>query len=206
MNKWGWLIIGVVVLVALGIYYNYGADSASADEEGIVNVDENSINKDSNEGSPSSKDPLCTDSDGGKNYNIKGETCNEVDCKVDACTSMPVRDNVVAEYYCEGNKRESLVGAFCDYKCEDGACILAEPKCTDTDGGIDYSVKGKVITENIPAPEAYSEFEDYCIDSEKIVENYCGPGQGMWEQFGEVAKADIYNCPNGCSDGACIYY
>lgn len=205
-----WIIIVVLVLViAIGSYFifsggesssesseNIVTEDGSADGEAIVNGDEK-INIEENE-----DDSFCTDTDGGKDYSVKGETCNEVDCRVDACTSMPVSDNVVAEYYCEGNKRESVVGAFCDYKCEDGACIPEpEPKCTDSDGGIDYNIKGKVITENIPGNSG--EFEDACLNSEELMENYCGPGQGYYEGL-EVAKVDIYNCPNGCLDGVCL--
>jgi len=146
----------------------------------------------------------CTDSDGGKNYDIKGETCNEVDCRVDSCLKGVSGDfDSISEYYCKDNQRES-VARSCDYKCEDGACITKpEKKCTDSDGGIDYNIKGKVITENIPSTGAYNEFEDYCLDSEEIMENYCGPGEGMYEGL-EVAKASIYECPNGCENGACI--
>jgi len=210
-----WTIIVVLVLViAVGSYFIFSSEKNSSESskniviedgsaggEAIVNGDD-STNQESNEESSSSNDLFCTDSDGGKNYDIKGETCNEVDCRTDVCTSMPVSDNVVAEYYCEGNKRESVGGAFCDYKCENGACIPEpEPTCTDSDGGMDYSVKGKVITENIPGNSG--EFEDKCLDSEELMENYCGPGQGYNEGL-EVAKVTIYKCPNGCSNGACI--
>ena len=207
-----WSIIIILVLViAVGSYYifsdressseNIIADGGSSGGEAIVKVD-NSLNEDSNEENSLPENSFCTDSDGGKNYDVKGETCNEVDCGTDVCTSMPVSDNVLSEYYCEGNQRKSVVGAFCDYKCEDGACIpKPEPKCTDSDGGMDYSVKGKVIVENIIGNSG--EFEDECLDSERVMENYCGPGEGRYEGL-EVAKATIYTCPNGCSNGVCI--
>ncbi len=210
-----WTIIVVLVLViAVGSYFIFSGEKTNSDSseniapnnegtggESIINED-NYVNQDSNEKSSTPDNSFCTDSDGGKDYSVKGETCNEGDCRVDVCTSMPVSDNVVAEYYCEGNKRESVVGAFCDYKCEDGACIPEpEPKCTDSDGGMDYAVKGKVITENVPGNSG--EFEDKCLDSEELMENYCGAGQGYLEGL-EVAKVTIYKCPNGCSSGACI--
>lgn len=192
-----WSIIIVLVLViAVGSYFIFSNEKISSGSS------ENSLNQNSNEESTPLDNSFCTDSDGGKNYELKGETCNEVDCRTDVCTSMPVSDNVVTEYYCEDNKRESVGGAFCDYKCEDGACIPEpEPTCTDSDGGMDYSIKGKVITENIPGNSG--EFEDKCLDSEELMENYCGLGQGYNEGL-EVAKVSIYKCPNGCSNGACI--
>tara|TARA_Y100000310_G_scaffold345263_1_gene463208 strand:- start:6151 stop:7275 length:1125 start_codon:yes stop_codon:yes gene_type:complete len=182
-------VIGLGIVIKVSSDCDFGSSSSSGGT--------------SPPGLPVVGDVGCTDTDGGVNYDEKGETCNEVDCIVDVCTSMELRDDVVAEYYCDNNQRKSEVRS-CDYKCEGGACITKpEQKCTDSDGGTDYNIKGKVITENIPGIEDYNEIEDRCFDSEKIMENYCGPGEGIYEGL-EVAKVDIYECPNGCSDGACL--
>jgi hypothetical protein len=213
-----WTIIVVLVLViAVGSYFIFSSENNSSESseniatngenaggEAVVNGNEDdSINQNSNEESPTSDNSFCTDSDGGANYDIKGETCNEVDCKQDSCyfDEIDGKMKMVSDYFCEGDKR---IGSSkrCDYLCEDGVCIPEpEPKCTDSDDGIDYSVKGKVITENIPGNSG--EFEDKCLDSEELMENYCGPGQGYNEGL-EVAKVTMYKCPNGCRDGACI--
>ena len=220
-----WIIIIILVLViAIGSYFIFSSGEGSSESsenivtnekstggEAIVNGDEkinleenedDSTNQDSNEGSPSSNNLFCTDSDGGKNYDEKGETCNEVDCRVDSCLKGVSGDfDLIAEYYCKNNQRESE-SRSCDYLCEEGACILKpKPKCTDTDEGIDYGIKGKVITENIPGNSG--EFEDKCLDSEELMENYCGSGEGYYEGL-EVAKVTMYKCPNRCQDGVCI--
>jgi len=223
-----WIIIIVLVLViAIGSYFifssgesisesseNIGTDGGSAGGEAIANKDEevnpeenedDSINQGSNEGNPSSNDLFCTDSDSGKNYDVKGETCNEIGCKTDSCTTKYSEDGeflAIAEFYCDGNQRESEVRR-CDYICVDGACTAKSiKKCTDSDEGINYNVKGKVITENIPMIGNYYELEDKCLNSERIMENYCDTA-GDYGEIG-VANVSIYDCPNGCQDGACI--
>ena len=94
----------------------------------------------------------------------------------------------------------------------EGGGVLMEIK---SNSDLEYSslfVKSKHSLQGyIPFPEQVSEdkfgnsgeFEDKCLDSEELMENYCGARQGYLEGL-EVAKVTIYKCPNGCSNGACI--
>jgi len=60
--------------------------------------------------------------------------------------------------------------------------------CTDSDGGLNYYVRGIATgTETL---------EDFCVNSTKLSEAICNNDQR--EAFAQ------YNCPNGCSNGACI--
>lgn len=63
--------------------------------------------------------------------------------------------------------------------------------CTDSDGGVDYYEKGYVSD-----PEHGGNYTDSCIGStSEIREYYCGTNNYQyWD----------YDCPNGCSHGACI--
>ncbi len=61
--------------------------------------------------------------------------------------------------------------------------------CTDSDGGKNYEVKGSVT-------DQYGTYTDTCLDPIKLVEYYCS-------STGTAAK-EVYVCPYGCKDGACI--
>lgn len=62
---------------------------------------------------------LCKDSDGGKNYNVKGTTCLGRTCKTDVCT--PSYPNLL-EFYCQTKYKIGSVTYSCPYGCNDGAC------------------------------------------------------------------------------------
>ncbi|MCD6477789.1 MAG: hypothetical protein J7K87_02180, partial [Candidatus Aenigmarchaeota archaeon] len=62
------------------------------------------------------------------------------------------------------------------------------PYCTDSDGGVNYYVKG--TTTDIEGTAS-----DYCEDGKTLVERYCS---------GKYQTIVKYNCPYGCSNGACI--
>jgi len=63
--------------------------------------------------------------------------------------------------------------------------------CTDTDNGKNYFTKGT-------ATGLYGAYTDLCYAAERrIFEYYCDADRGY-------SQGEWYNCPNGCSDGACI--
>ena len=68
--------------------------------------------------------PVCTDTDGGQDYNTKG-TVTSTECsgsQVDSCDG-----DVLQEQYC-GSQAECLVIAYtCQYGCTDGACNSEPP-------------------------------------------------------------------------------
>ena len=72
------------------------------------------------------------------------------------------------------------------FKCE---TIPPTTPCSDSDGGINYYVKGETLGPN-------GKGTDSCFDSIELYEYYCN-------EKGEVYPIN-YKCPNGCKDGACI--
>jgi len=66
----------------------------------------------------------CTDSDGGKNYNIKGTCTDNVQTYSDNCLL-----NVVNEWFCENNLCKNEVYT-CPNGCENGACKQVTPSIT----------------------------------------------------------------------------
>lgn len=72
----------------------------------------------------------------------------------------------------------------------------AQPSCADSDGGINYYVKG-TVTENGKS------YTDYCQGAFYLKEYFCLPYSILG--LGGVAEEDVV-CPNNgsCKDGACI--
>ncbi len=98
-------------------------------------------------------------------------------------------------------------------KCGNGICGLGEnkcnclkdcsnatvtPACKDSDGGINYYLKGVVKVNNEEV-----EYTDICqkdistkYSNEILEERYC--------DFNNNLNTKFYTCPNGCKDGVCI--
>lgn len=70
---------------------------------------------------------------------------------------------------------------------------VEEEVCTDSDGGRNYYVKGRITGPLASDPS--SPREDICVDG-SVRELFCND-----EGRGEPV---IYECPNGCYDGACV--
>ncbi|MBI4009956.1 MAG: LamG domain-containing protein [Candidatus Aenigmarchaeota archaeon] len=68
---------------------------------------------------------------------------------------------------------------------------LTETKCVDSDGGRNYNIAGSVSS---TAP-GYVPVKDYCAGN-NVIEYYCNADG--------TPGSEWYNCPNGCSDGACL--
>jgi|APSaa5957512576_1039674.scaffolds.fasta_scaffold03395_3 hypothetical protein len=63
--------------------------------------------------------------------------------------------------------------------------------CDETDDGLDYYKKGSVSdTRGLSAT-------DVCSDTNQLIEFKC-------EDSGKVSGSYLFDCPHGCSDGACI--
>ena len=152
----------------------------------------------------------CTDSDGGRDFFIQGTTTgidpnnqNNERTETDSCSS----DTRIIEYECEQNGEIMWNGYACPLNkpiCQNGACISNETQsnCTDSDGGIDYYVKGTTMSPAGP-------YEDHCLESmppSNVVEqgpilreHYCNPSSGFSYEY--------YNCTQEgkvCQNGACI--
>ncbi len=127
----------------------------------------------------------CYDSDGGKNYEVYGYTQKGQTIKRDEC-----KKGYLIEYYCEDNEIKSET-VKCE--CKDGVC--KERECTDTDGGDNPYVMGKVTVDG-------KTYTDYCHSTQTfthysvptLIEYYCEDGE---------VKNKTYYCDYGCGEGAC---
>ena len=166
----------------------------------------------------------CSDSDGGLDINVAGTTTAGSTSMKDYC----INDNTLMEYYCSGSAVANDVET-CDNGCQNGACVsgnLTELQtcseqggticehgiecsvpmitasdsnycctgtcgvtqtCTDSDDGEDYFMQGTTV-------QGKDTFTDYC-DGNTVYEGYCNDD-------GNIATSS-YDCPDGCSDGAC---
>jgi hypothetical protein len=164
----------------------------------------------------------CTDSDGGKNYFVKGvnEGLNSYSGpQIDFCfnfddlgeipyenLSRPTGTGVI-EHYCDSSDNVANEGYECSDGCNDGACIKIQ-SCSDTDGGNDAFNKGEIIAHIISSTTGdleKVESTDSCVgdgvlDDVFVIEHYCiDDGLG-----GQNYNSVSVRCQNGCSNGACI--
>jgi len=142
--------------------------------------------------------PSCTDSDGGINYYVKGTASYSYGAKYYNYSDYCFSSTGLYERYCSGNYVYGTT-YYCPYGCSNGACINVNETqaCTDSDGGSNYYVKG--TTKGIDGTKT-----DYCGKEEgvsdnpnQLVEYFCNP-------VGQNLNNEIYICPYGCKDGACI--
>jgi len=130
----------------------------------------------------------CTDTDGGMDYYVKGTASTATETKTDMCLD----NKMLREYFCSSDGRILGKEIACpppNNICSGGRCIEgAVHTCSDTDGGKVYNVKGTVTTEA-------GSVTDKCLDSNQLEEFYCQ---------NNLMYDDIYTCPYGCSNGACI--
>jgi hypothetical protein len=124
----------------------------------------------------------CTDSDFGKVAATKGTVALGNMKYTDSCVSA----QYLTEYYCENNSATSAqMDCGAGDVCTDGACVEA---CTDSDGGINASVKGTVKNGSLS-------YTDTC-DENRVVEYYCENGNAQYQAI---------SCPTGskCDNGRC---
>jgi len=154
----------------------------------------------------------CADSDGGNNIYVKGTmkwnystSPNTQYLFIDECALGPEGtiinecdgDNCyVLENYCSGSISSKPIQDeeyLCPNGCSNGACveeINTTSVCTDTDGGINYYIKGD-------STDSTKTLIEGCINNTTTIrEFYCG-------EDGKIYNED-YTCPNGCADGYCI--
>jgi hypothetical protein len=147
----------------------------------------------------SERPATCTETDNGDDPNEQGViTTYDLAGNIklqgsDKCAdSTNSRGDVfnLLEYYCDSvsSTRFGMLSKFCPNGCSDGACITNTTTCTDSDGGLDYDTKG---TTSAPGNTT----TDFCW-RDYVAEFYC--------EGSEVKQNSYRNCPNGCSDGACV--
>ena len=88
-----------------------------------------------------------------------------------------------------GNKEEKK--EYCEHGCYGGLCTVANPSCTDSDGGYDYYEKGKCY-------DGKNTLTDHCIDNTTLREYICN------SNVCEESHNSPFVCPYGCRDGACL--
>ncbi len=128
--------------------------------------------------------PTCFDSDGGKDIFTAGSTVNDDLMEFDSCEG-----NSVKEYYCSDDEPASnIFPCPPGYECKTDRCV--EMQCSDSDGGEDVMVYGKVISGN--ASET-----DSCSGDFTVNEFYCSNG--------EIGSKKI-DCPDlhECKSGRCV--
>jgi hypothetical protein len=125
----------------------------------------------------------CTDSDGGKNYEVLGTATAGDQAMSDHCLT----DKLIMEKYCDAS---SIKWLNCPGICSNGACIAITPvlTCTDSDSGQNYFVLGSASAGN-------QTLSDHCSTNSTLTEKYCENGQ---------IKAVSYACPYGCREGRCV--
>ena len=147
--------------------------------------------------------PACTDSDGGINGNIKGSVSGVLANGRQYTTSdyCYYTNLGVIESYCGSDNNPWSTYLDCDYGCSNGACKSA-PSNWDTckDSGDDFYRKDTATIYKRDG-DIYSS-EDVCLDDGRVQEQLCldsedYPGS---KNFG----SKYLQCPNGCSNGACI--
>ena len=145
----------------------------------------------------------CTDSDGGYDYFTKGTVTIGNESRDDHCIGS---NSLLENACCPGGGFCAHGGITCEHGCVDGACVVESENitCTDSDGGLDYYEKGEiryfynVHTEN-PDFYGWHEASDNCaFDGTKVLEYGC-----KYYSPEEMHPSRNYDCPNGCSDGAC---
>ncbi len=123
-------------------------------------------------------------------------------CKfsVDFCDCTPSRWCINSNSYAWKGQNCVVKTAFCasGQICSNGYCETPAPanSCTDSDRGINYTVRGTVNTTFTSVNgTAYNSYTDYCQSTSMLREYYCN---GVY-----VADQQNVNCQYGCSNGAC---
>lgn len=92
------------------------------------------------------------------------------------------------EARCEEDAKQGIIDECSDTEfCRDGRCVKYAD-CNDTDGGLNYEVAGRVITNDLAV------HEDQCRDSDTLLEFYCSSDD---RAFSEKHYCD-------CENDACV--
>ena len=144
-----------------------------------------------------SSEPVCTDSDRGRNYEEQGTTSSTEGGESNVQTDSCFNEGLLREYYCQSSGRTGLDFHTCEYGCTDGICN-PEPEaptllsCEDSDGGMDYDTEGTVTQTYSEGPGIVR--RDSCIGT-FVQELFC--------RSDNTAGQQLHNCEYGCTDGAC---
>ncbi len=150
----------------------------------------------------SSNNVTCTDSDGGLNYYALGNLMlsNTPVLGYNTYSQDYCNGTILREAYCnltgsvDGVNGYSQTFYTCPNGCSNGACVNSTaPVCTDSDGGLNYYAFGNITSGNLASSVGIR--EDTCVGGGSLREMFCLNNNGT---------PQLYQCPNGCSNGACI--
>jgi hypothetical protein len=129
----------------------------------------------------------CSETDGGLDYYQQGTTTDSAGTYTDECLNV----TSLKEWRCDQGTARSTVYRCTDF-CSEGRCggfsLNADHgvyQCTDSDGGMNYTLKGTVNGHE----------EDKCVSSSRLREWYCK---------NNMPRSTIYHCENGCDNGVCV--
>jgi hypothetical protein len=136
---------------------------------------------------------FCTDSDGGYSPNVKGTVTYKNAEGVQSSVTDSCIGNTVMEAVCDYNGYAyNGKTANCANNCSNGACVniaSINKTCTDSDGGMNYYVKGTTT-------DSLGTALDTCSSDSKILTEY--------KCSGNDKMSVTYVCPNSCSNGVCV--
>ena len=194
---------GAIYETLLKSYCAYGQNSANKVQRGVTtfNLDGSALTSGCsslgcNLVSCAAPAPTCKDSDGGRNYAVKGTMVNGTKApQTDFCFNT----KSLNEYYCNNGAATGEMYA-CPNGCKDGACAPTPiVKCNDSDGGINYYVKGTIS--GIEGPGGNNsgklvKYDDNCTTPSYLNEYYCGSDN--------LVHWSSYLCPSKkCLSGVC---
>ncbi|MBN2459771.1 PKD domain-containing protein [Candidatus Woesearchaeota archaeon] len=139
----------------------------------------------------------CTDSDGGKNTNVKGYIVHNGVTYWDKCydsnTGAEVEKSLMLlEMYCPTSQSGAQAQITCPNGCLNGACDTNVYDCTDSDKGKDYYMKGTAT--GMENGQKVTSTDNCRYDGKTLAEVYCD---------GNDLKVEQYTCPASCINGAC---
>jgi cysteine-rich repeat protein len=139
---------------------------------------------------------VCTDTDGGKNYNVKGTAKS-------SCSSQTYTDtcngNYLKEYYCSGGY-VTHVSNYCSYKCQNGACV-PKPVYVCGNGILEGSEACDAGSNNgVPCTASYGSTCTYCSSAcNKITVTGPKCGDGITQSPQEQCDDGNTKNGDGCS-------
>jgi hypothetical protein len=151
----------------------------------------------------------CVDSDGGLNYDVKGNLSGSVSIYGLVFDDYCSNSENLTEFYCSDDPGVFSQEYRCPNGCANGVCAnKGFSKCADSDGGLNYSKKGTIGVEGVNGI-----WMDRCQITEENgekgmgVDNCKGKNCGIEEVFcdkdGNV-DFELRNCFGDCVDGACV--
>ncbi|MBP7708104.1 hypothetical protein KA107_00325 [Candidatus Pacearchaeota archaeon] len=152
----------------------------------------------------------CVDTDGGYNFDVKGDvTAGGGWADSDRCINYGEHNGWLRELACSGST-PLYTEYSCPNGCSNGACVNStvpsNATCTDSDrnamfpDGLNYYTAGIATGYN----NGFGATSDYCADQNGLPVN---SGQFIMESYcinSTDYRSQNFTCPGSCSNGACV--